>query len=294
MSGILPFYIVGPTGSGKSDFAEALANVTGGEIVNADAYQIYQGLPILTAMPSAATRAAVPHHLYEVLSPGLACDAGHYLELAHPILAELLSRGKLPIITGGSGLYVKALTHGLNEAPRSDPALRLQLDQLTPGELRQLLQRLDPVSGASIAPGNRRYIQRAVEISLLAGQPASSLRQTWTTDPPGLQGVVLMPPREDLHKRIHLRTLTMWDQGVVAEVQSVPEWSPTSAKAIGVAEIRQFLRGSMTREACIESIETATRHYAKRQMTWFRRERWLTPVCGPPNAIEIAARAGLL
>jgi tRNA dimethylallyltransferase len=291
---IPPFYVVGPTGSGKSDFAEALAQVTGGEIVNADAYQIYRGLPVLTACPSTASRAAVRHHLYEVVPPERICDAGRYLDLARPVLAGIVSRGKLPIVTGGSGLYVKALTHGLNEAPGSDPALRRQLDQLTPGELQGLLRRLDPVSAASITPENRRYVQRAVEVCLIARQPASSLRQAWANDPPGLRGVCLVRPRAELHLRIHHRVRAMWQSGALEEVRAVGEWSTTSSKAIGVAEIREFLQGNVSREACIAAIETATRRYAKRQITWFRRERWLTPIDAASSALAVAKNAGLL
>ncbi len=294
MSGILPFYVVGPTGSGKSDFAEALARVTEGEIVNADAYQIYRGLPILTACPSLPAREEIPHHLYEVLPPDQPCDAGRYLDLALPILSGIAARGKLPIVTGGSGLYIKALTHGLNEAPASDPALRRQLDQLSRGELAQLLGRFDPASAASIEPRNRRYIQRAVEISLLVGKPASSLRQAWTADPPELRGVCLVRPREELHERIRRRTLAMLRLGAIDEVRSVTSWSATSAKAIGVAEIQRLLADEISESECVEAMAMATRRYAKRQMTWFRREKWLTPVTGETSAIEIATAANLL
>ena len=300
LSPFRPFYIVGPTGSGKSDFAIALARVTGGAIVNADAFQLYRGLPVVTACPDSALWPDVPHHLYEVLSPDQTCDAGRYLSLAIPVLRELASRNRLPIVVGGSGLYVKALTHGLSDAPASHPGLRASLDHLTRGELIRLLAKLDPLSAASIEPGNRRYLQRAVEITLLARKPASELREAWTEDPPGLRGVILNRPREELHDRIHRRALAMLRGGAIEEVRSIASWSSTASKAIGVREIQSLLRGEIDEARCLSAIEISTRRYAKRQASWFRRESWLTSVNVSANggteaqAIEIARSAGLL
>jgi len=294
VTGPLPVYLVGPTGSGKSDLALQLARLTGGEIVNADAFQLYHGLPVLTASPSPADCAAVPHHLYGVLSPEETCHAGRYLELARPVLADIAARGVLPIVVGGSGLYIKALTHGLSEAPASQPGLRARLDQLSQGELSRILIHLDPAATATIAGGNRRYIQRAVEISLLAGRPASSLRESWTADPPGLRGLFLIRSRQQLHERIHRRTEAMLQQGAIDEVTAVRKWSATSEKAIGAREIQQLTRGEIDQAACIAAIDLATRRYAKRQMTWFRREHWLLPVTEETGALEIASFARLL
>ena len=290
-----PFYVTGPTGSGKSDLALELARITGGEVVNADAFQLYRGLPILTACPSPQAYREVPHHLYEVLGPEESCDAGRYLALATPVLAEISARGRVPIVVGGSGLYLKALTHGLGEPPPSQAALRGCLDQLSRGELSQILARIDPVSAATIEPANRRYRQRAVEISLLARRPASTLREAWTSDPVGLRGILVTRQRDELHTRILRRAQAMLEGGAIAEVTDIAAWSGTASKAIGVREIQAFLRGEMDREACALAIAIATRQYAKRQRPWFRREQWLTTWDAdlPPTAMEIARLVGL-
>jgi len=245
-------------------------------------------------VPLPAACADVPHHLYGVLSPEETCHACRYSELARPVLADIAARGGMPIVVGGSGLYIKALTHGLSEAPASNPALRARLDQLSQGELCRILTRLDPAATSTIAGGNRRYIQRAVEISLLAGKPASSLRESWAADPPGLHGVFLIRSREQLHERIYRRTEAMLQNGAIDEVTAVRNWSATSEKAIGARDIQQLIRGEIDQAACIASIDLATRRYAKRQMTWFRRERWLVPVTEETGAKEIARFAGLL
>lgn len=269
------FYLVGPTASGKSALAVELAERLNAEIVNGDAFQLYRGLEILTAAPTAAEHARVPHHLYGVLSLEERCDAARYADLARRTLAELKARGKVALVVGGSGLYLKALTHGLAELP-SDPAVRAELAARSLEENFAELQRRDPEEAARINRHNPRYVERALEICRLTGQPVSQLRQTWKgPDPEELRGVALVWPREALHARINARTEVMLTAGALEEVMRVERISITAEKALGFRELRALAAGEMTREEALARIQQATRRYAKRQMTWFRREKWL-------------------
>lgn len=276
-----PLYICGPTASGKSGAALAIARRLGAEIVNADAFQLYRGLETLTAAPGRAERAEVPHHLYGVLDPVDSCDAARYRELALPVLDGIRQRGTLPLIVGGSGLYLKFLSHGPSALPPGDPKLRRELEQEPLGELNRRLAELDPETAASIDHRNPRYVQRALEICLLSGRPASELRRSFRNDPPDLRGLLLAWPPEQLDERIHRRTRAMLDGGAIEEIAALPSAAGTAAKAIGVPEIRAHLRGELDRAACEERLAISTRQYAKRQRTWFRREQWLTTTNAP-------------
>ena len=273
------FFIVGPTASGKSALAVALAEQIGGEIVNADAFQLYQGMDLLTAKPAPADLARVPHHLYGVLPLTEACDAQRYRELALPVLADISARGKVPLVVGGSGLYIKSLSHGLAPLPPTDPELRARIAAMTLEAMREQLLQLDPRAADNVPLANPRYVSRALEICLLTGQPQSELRQTFTQTEPAGQGVVLWWEREDLYARINERVHTMLAAGLLAEVQALPELGITAAKAIGLREMQAHLRGELTLEAAVESMQQSTRRYAKRQTTWFRRESWLQTIC---------------
>ncbi len=275
-----PIYICGATASGKSALAIETAREHDGEIVNADAFQLYRGLEILTAAPDAAQLAAAPHHLYGILDPAEPIDAGKYLRLARPVIEEIQSRGKTPVITGGSGLYLKFLTHGPAPLPRGDDAMRAAMDARPLDDLVAQLRDLDPAEAARTALQNRRYVSRALEICLVSGTRASDLRDQWATRTAeveaGLRGVWIVRPRADLHARIALRTQTMLDSGAIEEVAALANPGPNCEKIIGFREIRQLLAGEISRSECVEAINTATRQYAKRQETWFRRETWLT------------------
>lgn len=270
----VPLYLTGPTASGKSALATSLALRLDGEIVNADAFQLYRGLDICTAKPTAEELALVPHHLYSVVSPGELCDAQFYCDLAKPVIADITSRGRLPIVVGGSGLYVKALTHGLSPLP-SDEGLREQLAQLTPRERVDWLLSRDPAAQQTVNLKNDRYVTRALEICLLTGQPQSELRQSWSRFQTAARGLNLVWDRQALAARIDHRVRQMVAAGLVAEVASVPALSGTAEKAIGVREIRAHLAGQMTLEEAVAAIQLATRQYARRQEKWFRREKWL-------------------
>lgn len=279
------FYLTGPTASGKSAVALALALRTGGEIVNADAFQLYRGLDILTAKPSAADRALVPHHLYGILNPADSCDAQRYRDLALPVLHAIAARGATPIVVGGSGLYVKALTHGLDPLPAADPALRARFATMSLEQKSAELLALDPAAPANVPLQNPRYVERALEICLLTGRPQSELRgRAAGKEPPApVRGVCLAWERALLHQRIHDRVLAMMDAGALAEVATAGSLSSTLEKAIGVRELRAHLRGELSLDEAVAAIRTATRRYAKRQMTWFRRETCLQTICLTPE-----------
>lgn len=282
MSDTRPIYICGPTASGKSALALEMAIELDGEIVNADAFQLYRGLEIVSAAPTLAERSRVPHHLYGVVDPAAATDAGSYLRLALPVIEEIQSRGKTPVVTGGSGLYLKFLTHGPAPLPAGDAALRVSLDSRPLADLVAQLWLLDPAEAARTALQNRRFVSRALEICLLTGQPASTLRDQWETKTreiaASLRGLVIRRSRADLHARIAARTRRMLDGGAVEEVAALTDVSPNCGKAIGLREIRALLAGEIDRATCGELINAATRQYAKRQETWFRREEWLKPI----------------
>jgi tRNA dimethylallyltransferase len=281
MPDLRPLYICGPTASGKSALAIRLARELNGEIVNADAFQLYQGIPILSAAPTDEEKTQAPHHLYAVLDPTETCNAGRYTELAQPVIAEIQSRGKIPIVTGGSGLYLKFLTHGPAPLPKGDPALRATHDALSLDELAAQLRQLDPVEAARTDLKNRRYLSRALEICQLSGQPASLLRDQWlaatAAATANLRGILIDLPRETLHTRIAKRTRALFQAGIIDEVAALGPLSETCEKAIGIREIRSLLAGQIDLPTCIDLITFATRQYAKRQLTWFRREPWLTP-----------------
>jgi tRNA dimethylallyltransferase len=276
---VTPYYICGPTASGKTALALETALALGGEIVNADAFQLYRGLDILTAAPHFQERAAVPHHLFGVLDPAEATDAGSYLRMARPVIEDIQRRGRTPVIVGGSGLYLKFLTHGPAPLPQGDAALRAELDARPLGELVAQLRELDPLEASRTALQNRRYVSRALEICLLTGGKASDLRDRWVSDTrraaASLRGVLIRRDRADLHARIAARTRAMLDGGAIGEVAALGMVSRNCEKAIGLREIRALIAGEIGRAACEDLINAATRQYAKRQETWFRREKWL-------------------
>jgi tRNA dimethylallyltransferase len=291
-------YLVGPTGAGKSTVAAAAAEEAGAEIVNADAFQLYRGLEVLTAAPTVPVRARVPHHLYGVLELGESCDAARYASMARTVLADLSARGVPAIVVGGSGLYVKALTHGLSDLP-SDAVVRAELAARPLDDKVEELRRVDPVGAAAINLANERHVDRALEIWRLTGTPASDARAAWEgPDPVGLHGALLTWDREVLCERIDRRVEEMFAGGVIDEVSAVlasgRAVSSTAEKAIGFREIVDHLAGRRSRADVVAAIQQATRRYAKRQMTWFRRERWLKTVCLDVHATPHSAAAAII
>ena len=285
-----PLYVAGPTGCGKTAVSLALARLfTPVAIVNADAYQIYRGLEILSAAPAPAERAACPHHLFGVLEPTDENDAAEHARRAHATLATIPGDA-LPLVVGGSGLYLKAITHGLAPTPKGDPTLRAELEAEPLESLVERYRGLDPAGAATTNLLNRRYVTRNLEICLLAGRPASELKAEWAVSEPEIRAVYLQRDRADLDERIVRRTAAMFDAGVTEEVARLESLSVTAAKAIGIAEIRSLRRGEITEPACREAIRLATRQYAKRQENWFRREPAFHPLPLPRDeAPEVTA-----
>ena len=271
------FFIVGPTTTGKSEIAADVAAKLGAEIVSADAFQIYRGLDLLTAKPDPATLAEVPHHLIGTVSILDKMSAAKFRERALVAISEIHSRSKLAIMVGGSGLYIKALTHGLSSAPAADPDLRARLNERSLRDLQNKLLGLDPEAASKIDLKNRRRLVRAIEIHLLSRQKPSGHRTEWTRDVPS-SGVFVFRERDELYDRINCRVKAMFDDGVIEEVRGAGGMSETASKMIGLREIRELLDGKMSILQCVAAIQQATRRYAKRQLTWFRRQTNFQPL----------------
>lgn len=271
------FFIVGPTACGKSELAADVACELNAEIVSADAFQIYRGLDLLSAKPDPATLAKVPHHLIGTVPVSEEMTAEKFRQLAVGAIAEIHSRGKMAILVGGSGLYIKALTHGLSRAPAADSDLRAQLNELSLDDLQKKLRRLDPNTAVDFK--NRRRVVRALEISLLSGEPASAQRREWD-DNIGTDGVFVFRDRDDLYQRINRRVENMFEAGVVEEVRRAGAMSETASRMIGFREIRELLErpAAGSAQQCVAAIQQATRRYAKRQLTWFRQQTNFQPL----------------
>ena len=290
-----PIFILGPTGSGKSAAAVELAEILGNaEIVSADAYQVYRELPVLTVAPCAEELARVPHHLVGDRSVAENNDAAVHARRAQEAIRQIAERGKRAIVTGGSGLYVKFISHGISPAPPSDPALRAELQALPPEEAVRRLQEADPAGAAATNLQNPRYVVRNLEIVLLGGKPLSYWQQNWRHAPAG-PGFTITRDTAELDARIARRTAAMLRGGALEEVRALAgkELSATAAKTLGLAPIMEYLRTGGTDLRTLEAeIALATRQYAKRQRTWLRREDWLTPVPAAASTAprELAAR----
>ncbi len=274
-----PIFVLGPTGSGKSAAAVELAEHLGNaEIISADAYQVYRGMPIITAAPTPEEMARVPHHLVGFLDPSEENDAATHARRAGECIRRIQAVGKRPIITGGSGLYVKFISHGISPAPPSDPALRAELSQLPPEELVRRLREADPEGAAATDLQNIRYVTRNLEIVLLGGKPLSYWRNNWQ-QPIG-RGYVITRDVDDLDARIAARAERMLQGGAIEEVAALnpAELSPTAAKTLGLPQVLDYLAGNISRGDLSAAIALATRQYAKRQRTWLRREGWVVSV----------------
>jgi tRNA dimethylallyltransferase len=277
------FFIVGPTATGKSELGADVAREVNAEIVSADAFQIYRGVDLLTAKPDASTLAKAPHHLIGTIGLSEEMNAEKYRRAATHAIDEINSRGRLAIIVGGSGLYIKALTHGLAPLPKSDPKLRGQLNAMSLDELRSQLIEFDPEAARTIDTKNRRRVIRALEICLLTGKPASEVvAGVGDSGLPGspipATGVFVFRDREELYERINRRVEAMFEKGVIEEVRASGATSATASQMIGLREIRELLEGRMSLLQCIAQIQQATRRYAKRQLTWFRRQTNFSPL----------------
>jgi tRNA dimethylallyltransferase len=286
------FFIVGPTAAGKSELAADVARETGAAIVSADAFQIYGGLDLLTAKPDAATLAKAPHQLIGAIPLHEEMNAEKFRRAASRAIDEIHSRGKRVIVVGGSGLYIKALTHGLASLPIADAGLRAKLNTLSLGELCSRLIGLDAQAARKIDMQNRRRVVRALEICLTTGRRASAQRTQWhvvagvagpgwprsTTAATTANGVFVFRDRDELYARINQRVKVMFESGVIEEVCAAGAMSSTASQMIGLREIRELLEGKMSILQCVAAIQQATRRYAKRQLTWFRRQTSFEPL----------------
>jgi tRNA dimethylallyltransferase len=285
------FVLAGPTAVGKSKFAVEIAERLRTEIVGADAFQIYEGFQILSGKPSTVLQARIKHHLVGVLPVMENCDAAQYTELASKKIQELNQRGVIPLLVGGSGFYIEALLNPLPELPGGDSDLRDQLANESLSSLLSELKERDPAAFEKIDQHNRRRVERAIEVIRLTGKPFSAFRRSNPTSGQ-IPGLVLTRPRTELHRRINERVQWMLENGAVQEVASAGELSPTAAQMIGVPEIRQFLRQEISLDECTQAMQAATRQYAKRQMTWFKKQPFVPFDAAAPveEAVEFFKR----
>lgn len=280
--------LVGPTASGKTALSLQLAEVLGGEIVSCDSVAVYREMELGTAKPSREERHRVPHHLLDVVPPSVNYSAGDYGRAARAAVREIAARERVPIVTGGTGLYLRALLDGFSPAPQRDEALRDRLRTLAQrrgqGVLHRILRRFDPAAATRIHAHDAPKLIRAIEVSMLAGRPVSA---AWQNAPPmPLQGfrVVqfgLQPHRADLYGRIDQRCKQMFRDGLVEETQALVARYGTDCRALhalGYAEAQAVLRGEMTEAEAVAKTQQGHRNYSKRQGTWFRRDvriRWI-------------------
>jgi len=292
-----PIFIAGPTAVGKSEIALVLAEQLGGEIISADSMQVYRGLDIGTAKPSSADRTRVPHHLIDVCDLTEAFDAAKFVRLAQKAVAEIQSRGRVPVFCGGTGLYFNAYLSGLGEAPSANPELRAGLEELPFEALLKELHERDPEAYGKIDKQNPRRVIRAVEVIRLTGKKFSEQRADWKSEVRSQKSEVvfaLTRKADDLHARINARVDEMFRRGLVDETRELLrhglEQNQTAMQAIGYRQVVEHLRGERPLAETIEQVKIRTRQFAKRQLTWFRRQldpEWIE--LKPDESLETAA-----
>jgi tRNA dimethylallyltransferase len=276
--------IVGPTGSGKSDLALAIAEEFNGEIVNCDSVQVFRYFNIGAAKVPVEERRGIPHHLIDIVDPNELFTAGEYARLARQSIAEITARGRMPIVCGGTGFYLRALLDGLFEGPARDQGLRDRLamrEARRPGSLHRLLTRFDRDAAAKIHRNDVPKVTRALEVCLLTRRPVTELFRSGrdALSGYGTLKLGLLPDRDTLYDRVNLRCERMFEQGLVDEVQHIlamgygPETKPF--ESVGYKQALQLVRGELTPSDAVFCAQRDTRNYAKRQLTWFRRETGL-------------------
>jgi tRNA dimethylallyltransferase len=276
--------IVGPTASGKSDLGIGIALALDGEVVNLDSVQVYRGIYVATAKVPLEERRGVPHHLIDVADPTENVTAGAWARMAAATIRDIESRGRTAVLVGGTGFYLRALVEGLFDAPEVAPGVRERLSRRLarhgPERLHRLLARLDPAAAARLAPRDWSRVVRALELRLATGRAASELLAERPPQPPDrdiasrVRIIALAPPRDPLYERIDRRADAMFAAGLVDEVRGLlAAGLPPDAKALGAHGYRrvvEYLAGARTLESTVEQTKLDTRHYAKRQGTWWR------------------------
>jgi tRNA dimethylallyltransferase len=292
-----PILIAGPTAVGKSALALELAGHLGGEIISVDSMQVYRGLDIGTSKPNAAERARCVHHLVDVVDLGGAFDAACFVRETTAAVEAITGRGKIPVLCGGTGLYINAWLNGLGSAPPPDPVLRAELEAMPLETLLDELARKDWETFDSIDLKNRRRLVRAVEVIRLTGLPFSRQRAAWPDRAPSMAGRAfgLRRSREDLVDRIHRRVDAMFAAGLVEETRRLMavglEGNRVAMQAIGYRQVVEHLRGERGFRETVEQVKIRTRQYAKRQMTWFDGQLdldWIEVACDEPPAVSAA------
>ena len=293
--------IAGPTASGKTALAVELALRHGGEIVGADSQQVYREFDIGTAKPSDEERAAVPHHLVSVVEPLEPFSAAEYQRRADAAIADIASRGRRVFVVGGTGMYLRILLHGLVEAPGADPQLRAELEALAAAEgheaVHRQLAQVDPETAAKLPPQDLVRVIRALEIHRRTGRPASEFRREHAFAPSRypFRMYVLSPPREALYEAIEQRTGALFERGLVEEVRGLLARGYAEAapmRSVGYVQAKAVVDGKLTVEQALQQAAQETRRYAKRQLTWFRKEAGASFAGEVPYAVEVQRREG--
>ncbi len=296
-----PVFLAGPTAAGKSAVALALAERIGGEIISVDSMQVYRGMDIGTAKPGPEELRRARHHLIDVAGLEETFDAARFVRLAGVAVAEIQSRGHVPIFCGGTGFYFKAYREGLGEAPPAHAALRAALEAQPLAELLAELEKNDPATFQRIDRKNPRRVIRAVEVIRLTGRPFSGQRAAWGNAGGGAAAgcFCLTRPAGELLERIARRVEEMFAKGLVAETESLLgrglEQNPTARQALGYRQVIEHLRGRRDLAETVELVKIRTRQFAKRQLTWFRRQmrlEWISLEGQPPEAVagKLAAK----
>jgi tRNA dimethylallyltransferase len=277
--------IVGPTAAGKSDLAVELALRLGGEVVNADSMQLYRGMDVGTAKLGIDERRGVPHHLLDIWDVSETASVADYQRAAREAIVRIHERGRVPLLAGGSGLYVRAVIDDL-DFPGTDPELRARLEaelaEVGPAALHARLAVCDPAAAASILPSNGRRLVRALEVTEMTGRPFSASMPSYDDAKQDATQIGLAVPRPKLDERIALRVERMWSAGLVEEVRRLEPYGLrdglTASRALGYAQVLRFLSGEWSEERAREETVRATRRFARRQESWFRRDprvRWI-------------------